>query len=69
MVNIIVGQTVKVGVAMLRLLNWFTTPDLSSRLKADYLLLKKIHIINYDGLWCLRENDCLLALEEKGTGG
>ncbi|MEW6621743.1 MAG: hypothetical protein AB1420_01180 [Bacillota bacterium] len=54
---------------MIGLFSWFSPPDLSKRLKEDYLLLEKIYIVNYDALWCLKENDALLCLEENGVGG
>lgn len=54
---------------MINLLNRFFAPDISTRLKKDYLQLQKLDLVYYDGLWCLKENDCLLLLEEKGIGG
>ncbi|KUO50637.1 MAG: hypothetical protein APF76_08295 [Desulfitibacter sp. BRH_c19] len=67
--NLLIKTSVQEGVAMLRLLNLFSNPDISKKLKCDYISLKKMHLITYDGLWCLKENDALLLLEEQGTGG
>lgn len=54
---------------MFRLFNLFSGPDLKKKLKSDYIALKQMHYITYDGLWCLKENDALLLLEEHGIGG
>ena len=67
--NLIIRTFVQEGVVMMRLLNLFSNPDVFRNLKYDYISFKKMQLITYDGLWCLKENDALLLLEERGTGG
>lgn len=62
-------KSVLEGNAMFRLFNIFSSSDYKKKLKSDYIALKQMQFITYDGLWCLMENDALLLLEEHGTGG
>jgi len=48
---------------------FFLNPDSSEKLKKDYITLEKMQLITYDALWCLKENDALIYLEEIGEGG